>query len=108
MALVGCITFQFTIVAPKAVSISGAVSPITREMESRIPVKIPPNPDGIKILNTTFIYDEPNANPASLYERGNIFSVSSVERTTIGSIIIVNATLPASAEYPPNGFTTQA
>ena len=35
-----------------------------------------------------------NANPASLYALGGIFNVSSVERTIMGSIMIVRATLP--------------
>ena len=47
--------FQFTTEAPRAVSMSGAVSPITRDMASKIPVNIPPKPEGIKILSTTLV-----------------------------------------------------
>lgn len=83
---------------PRAVNISGAVSPITREIASRIPVNIPPNAAGSYTFIITRALLPPSASPASFNDAGRIFSVSSVERMMSGSIMIHSATLPAIAE----------
>ena len=43
---IGRAIFQLIAAPPSAVNMSGAVSPTTREMASRIPVNILPNADG--------------------------------------------------------------
>ena len=96
--LVGDVTSQFTIDAPKAVTNSGAVSPITLDTASSEPVNSPPKAEGNKILRITEVYDPPNARPASLSEAGNIFILSSVDLIIIGNIMMASATLPAIAE----------
>lgn len=98
MALVGLVASQLTVAAPRAVTSSGAVSPITREIASKEPVNNPLKADGNSTLKTTVVYDPPNANPASFNEVGSIFILSSVDRIIIGSIIMDRATLPAIAE----------
>ena len=85
---------------PKVVSISGAVSPKTLEIESKIPVIKPLKPEGIITFKMILWYGTPKAAPASFIEIGIIFIVSSVERIINGNIMIANATLPAKAENP--------
>lgn len=83
---------------PKAVSIKGAVSPITLDIASSIPVITLPKADGIRTLNVTEPNVPPNASPASLRLFGNKFNDSSVDRIIIGSIIIDSDIAPAKAE----------
>ena len=83
---------------PNAVNISGAVSPITREMASRTPVKMPPKAAGSCTFSITLALLPPNARPASFNDVGSIFNVSSVERIISGNIMMKSATLPAIAE----------
>ena len=83
---------------PRAVNIRGAVSPMTREMASRMPVKIPPNAAGSCTFIITLALLPPNARPASFNDAGSIFNVSSVERIISGNIMMKSATLPAIAE----------
>ena len=49
----GELMFQLMAAPPSAVNISGAVSPTTREMANRIPVKILPNEAGSITFNIT-------------------------------------------------------
>ena len=90
----------------RAVNISGAVSPITLDTASSIPVNIPPNADGSRTLSVTLALLPPSASPASLRDVGRIFIVSSVDLIISGSIIMNSAALPAIAEYPFIGITT--
>ena len=83
---------------PSAVNINGAVSPITREIANKTPVKIPLKAAGNCTRNITLALLPPKANPASLRESGRIFKVSSVERMIRGNLIIHKETLPAIAE----------
>ena len=83
---------------PRAVNMSGAVSPMTREMASSTPVKMPPKAAGSCTRSITRALLPPRARPASLSEAGSILRVSSVERMMSGSIMMHSATLPAMAE----------
>lgn len=64
---------------PRAVNISGAVSPITRETASSMPVKIPPNAAGSCTLIITRALLPPRANPAEEEEGKNGFHLDSKE-----------------------------
>ena len=92
---------------PNAVNSNGAVSPITRAIDKVIPDNIPAKPQGTTTFNITLWYGTPNESAASFNESGNNFKVCSVERITIGSIIIAKAILPDIAENVPSGFTIQ-
>ena len=105
-AEIGLSIDQRTNEQPNAVNISGAVSPITREIARSTPVKIPPNAAGSCTLSITLALFPPSARPASLREAGRILSVSSVDLIINGNIIMKRATLPAIAEYPFIGTTT--
>ena len=103
MALVGFKIFQLTTAAPSAVSISGAVSPITRETASKIPVKIPPDPDGKVTLKITLVNEAPKP-IRILSTSGEAFSkFLPSRRTTIGNIMMV-APLPANARITSQRF----
>ena len=105
MAELGFVIFHCIMLHPKAVSINGAVSPITLDMDNNIPVMMPSYAEGNMILIIVEEYDAPRDNPDSFKLIGNILSVSSVERTINGNIIIASDMLPANAEYPFNGIT---
>lgn len=64
---------------PRAVNISGAVSPITRETASSMPVKIPPNAAGSCTRIITRALLPPRANPAEEEEGKNGFHLDSKE-----------------------------
>ena len=84
--------------APKAVSIRGAVSPITRDIANKMPVKMPPKAEGMRTFNTIMVYDEPREREASLRLSGRRLRVSSVERMIRGNNMIANDMEPAIAE----------
>ena len=90
---------------PSAVKSSGAVSPATLAIASRIPVSTPAR----ALLRVTFRLvrqsGTPRASDASRSEPGTIFSCSSVVRKTMGIMIMESATAPAKAEKPFIGTT---
>lgn len=50
---IGLVMFQLMAAPPSAVNINGAVSPTTREIASKIPVKILPKAEGSITCNIT-------------------------------------------------------
>ena len=82
---------------------SGAVSPITRARPSTTPVAMPLNAVGRTTLRIVFHFGTPSAYEASRRLSGTSLSISSVERSTIGSISSTRASetanrRPAEAE----------
>ena len=81
-------------VVTPAVSSSGAVSPMTREIESMTPVVMP----AMEVGRTTFAmvrhFGTPSAYDASRSSFGTSRSISSVERTTTGIISTASAIEP--------------
>src|SRR4051794_12114235 len=84
----------------KTVSSSGAVSPVTRATASITPVMMPADAVGSTMLVTVLQRGTPSANDASRRAPGTSSSISSDDRTTIGSISTASASAPAKPEKP--------
>src|ERR1700679_487039 len=89
----------------KDVNKSGAVSPATRAIDNKTPVKIPFLAVLITMLRIVFHSGIPKAQEASRSEWGISLTNSSVVRVTIGIIINPKAQPPARAEKFPMGLT---
>ena len=70
------------------------------------PVTMPARAVGSTTRSTTFHSGTPRARPASRSEAGTSRTISSVVRTTIGSMMTASATPPATAENRRMGRTT--
>ena len=84
-----------------AVTSSGAVSPMTRAIESMTPVVMPARQVGSTTLRIVSHFGTPRAYEASRSSIGTIFRTSSVERTTIGIISTDRATEPTRPKRAP-------
>ena len=73
---------------------SGAVSPMTREIESMMPVVMPAMDVGSTTFTTVSHFGTPRARDASRSSFGTSLSISSLERTTTGIISTARATDP--------------
>ena len=89
------------VVKPATIS-SGAVSPMTREIESMMPVVIPASDVGSTIRTIVSHLGTPSAYEASRSSFGTSLSISSLERTTTGIIRIDRATDPAKPDLTPS------
>ena len=79
---------------------SGAVSPMTRARPRMTPVAIPEKAVGMTTSTTVFHLGSPNAYDASRSESGTSFSISSVDRRTVGSMRRTSARDAAIALRP--------
>ncbi len=74
---------------------SGAVSPMTRAIESMMPVVMPAMDVGSTTFTMVSHFGTPRANDASRSSFGTSRSISSLDRTTTGIMSTARATAPA-------------
>ena len=93
--------FQLTVENVPVVMSRGAVSPITRATATITPVMMPAEAVGRTTLTTVRHFGTPRAYDDSRRPLGTTFSISSVERTTIGIISTDSATAPITPSRMP-------
>jgi hypothetical protein len=86
---------------PSEVNSRGAVSPAARAIASMMPVRIPGAAIGSTTLQVVRQRGAPSDRAASFCATGTRRRISSVDRTTIGNMMMPIATPPASAEKCP-------
>src|SRR5579871_5313376 len=100
----GSLRFTLQNELPRAVKISGAVSPATRANASMQPVMMPGDAVRTDMERTDRQFGKPKPRAASRIAFGTINSISSVVRQTVGIIMKPRATPPEAAEKcPVNG-----
>ncbi len=92
--------FQLMLVAAPIVNSSGAVSPAARATASSTPDRMPGSAAGSTTVRMVRAWLDPSARLASRRSSGTSFSISSVERMTIGSIRQARARAPAKPFTP--------
>src|ERR1035437_3384275 len=107
-ACIGWLRSSVKKLLPSDVKMSGAVSPMARDMPRRIPVTIPDKPIGTKTDRTALQRARPRARAPSAIGLGVSRRISSADTVTTGSITIARASDPARPEKWPCVTTTVA